>query len=104
MQQENALRLQKHSPSIISLASSVPLSPSNSMSTSITSKYRPHTKLLTVKDIIRDQKPVALEGWAAVVMCDVSGYSSLASFLALRGPDGAEILGRIMKEYLDKVR
>jgi hypothetical protein len=48
-------------------------------------------------------KPVALEGWAAVVMCDVSGYSSLTSFLSDRGADGAEIMSRIMKGFLDKV-
>ncbi|KAJ3332066.1 Adenylate cyclase type 10 [Blyttiomyces sp. JEL0837] len=36
-------------------------------------------------------------------MADVSGYSSLSSTLAERGPSGAELLGSIMKGYLDKI-
>eukprot|EP00835_Amoeboradix_gromovi_P004776 NODE_395_length_9429_cov_0.550054.p3 type:complete len:643 gc:universal NODE_395_length_9429_cov_0.550054:7582-5654(-) len=47
--------------------------------------------------------PRAVEGFAVIVMCDVSGYSSLASTLGERGPEGVEILARVMKEYLDKI-
>ncbi|KAI9223332.1 hypothetical protein BC828DRAFT_268396 [Blastocladiella britannica] len=53
--------------------------------------------------VIRNLQPVAIEGWAAVVMCDVSGYSKLAAFLADRGPEGAEIMSKIMKGFLDKI-
>ncbi|KAI8805688.1 nucleotide cyclase [Cladochytrium replicatum] len=48
-------------------------------------------------------QPCVLEGFAAVVMVDVSGYSKLSSTLAERGPIGAEILGKTMKDYLDKI-
>eukprot|EP00834_Sanchytrium_tribonematis_P001964 NODE_53_length_30760_cov_1.203712.p5 type:complete len:641 gc:universal NODE_53_length_30760_cov_1.203712:23590-21668(-) len=48
-------------------------------------------------------QPKALEGFAVIVMCDVSGYSALASTLGERGPEGVEILARVMKEYLDKI-
>ncbi|KNC97873.1 uncharacterized protein SPPG_09415 [Spizellomyces punctatus DAOM BR117] len=47
--------------------------------------------------------PSAEETFAAVVMADVSGYSNLTSTLAERGPSGAEILGKTMKGYLDKI-
>ncbi|KAJ1537230.1 hypothetical protein HK096_001501 [Nowakowskiella sp. JEL0078] len=47
--------------------------------------------------------PVAIEGFAAVVMVDVSGYSKLSATLAELGPVGAEILGKTMKGYLDKI-
>ena len=47
--------------------------------------------------------PKAVEGFAVIVMCDVSGYSALASTLGERGPEGVEILARVMKEYLDKI-
>ena len=47
--------------------------------------------------------PTAVEGFAVIVMCDVSGYSALASTLGERGPEGVEILARVMKEYLDKI-
>ena len=50
-----------------------------------------------------EMEPKAIEGYAVVVMCDVSGYSSLAATLGERGPDGVEILARVMKEYLDKI-
>ncbi|KAI9164302.1 hypothetical protein H9P43_008131 [Blastocladiella emersonii ATCC 22665] len=58
---------------------------------------------IDMSEIVRNLQPVAIEGWAAVVMCDVSGYSSLTSYLADRGPDGAEIMSKIMKGYLDKI-
>ncbi|KAJ3115032.1 hypothetical protein HK098_007081, partial [Nowakowskiella sp. JEL0407] len=47
--------------------------------------------------------PCAIEGFAAVVMVDVSGYSKLSSSLAELGPIGAELLGKTMKGYLDKI-
>ncbi|KAI9093055.1 nucleotide cyclase [Phlyctochytrium arcticum] len=47
--------------------------------------------------------PSAELTFAAVVMADVSGYSLLTSRLAELGPSGAEILGRTMKGYLDKI-
>ena len=43
------------------------------------------------------------ESFAAVVMVDVSGYSKLTAVLAERGPQGAELLTKTMKAYLDKV-
>ncbi|KAL7753070.1 hypothetical protein RI367_001522 [Sorochytrium milnesiophthora] len=58
---------------------------------------------VSMEDISSRLKPVALEGFAAVAMCDVSGYSSLTSYLASRGTDGAELMSLIMKEYLDKI-
>ncbi|KAI8850317.1 hypothetical protein BC829DRAFT_488861 [Chytridium lagenaria] len=48
-------------------------------------------------------KPSVASSFAAVVMADVSGYSALAATLAERGPVGAEILGKTMKRYLDKI-
>jgi hypothetical protein len=50
-----------------------------------------------------EMKPSRNEQFAAVVMADVSGYSKLSSSLAGRGAEGAEILCRTMKGYLDKV-
>jgi hypothetical protein len=50
-----------------------------------------------------EMKPSRNEHFAAVVMADVSGYSKLSSSLAGRGAEGAEILCRTMKGYLDKV-
>ncbi len=47
--------------------------------------------------------PKVTEGFAAVVMVDVSGYSTLTSVLAERGPLGAELLSKTMKEFMDKV-
>ena len=52
---------------------------------------------------IKDMEPGVNEHFAAVVMADVSGYSNLSSVLAERGAEGAEILSRTMKGYLDKV-
>jgi hypothetical protein len=52
---------------------------------------------------VKTLKPDAKEGFAAVVMVDVSGYSKLTDTLSERGAYGAEILSRIMKDYLDKV-
>jgi hypothetical protein len=49
-------------------------------------------------------KPGASESFAAVVMADVSGYSNLSASLAERGAEGAEILSKTMKGYLDKVK
>ncbi|KAJ3107586.1 hypothetical protein HDU96_007850 [Phlyctochytrium bullatum] len=48
-------------------------------------------------------KPSVVSSFAAVVMADVSGYSLLSACLAEKGPIGAEILGKTMKRYLDKV-
>ncbi|KAJ3216323.1 hypothetical protein HDU67_009674 [Dinochytrium kinnereticum] len=48
-------------------------------------------------------KPSVVSSFAAVVMADVSGYSALSATLAERGPVGAEILGKTMKKYLDKI-
>ncbi|KAJ3084587.1 hypothetical protein HK102_000614 [Quaeritorhiza haematococci] len=48
-------------------------------------------------------KPVAMETFAAVVMVDVSGYSSLTATLAEKGAVGAELLSRTMKQYFDKI-
>ncbi|KAJ3099092.1 hypothetical protein HDU97_003471 [Phlyctochytrium planicorne] len=48
-------------------------------------------------------KPSVVSCFAAVVMADVSGYSALSATLAERGPIGAEILGKTMKRYLDKI-
>jgi hypothetical protein len=68
--------------------------------------------LQTVEDIFAEKmkdymskvmKPSRHEQFAAVVMADVSGYSKLSSSLAGRGAEGAEILCRTMKGYLDKV-
>lgn len=47
--------------------------------------------------------PTAEEAFAAVVMADVSGYSTLTTKLADKGAIGAEILCKTMKGYLDKV-
>lgn len=47
--------------------------------------------------------PTAEEGFSTTVMADVSGYSALTATLAERGPHGAELLGKTMKGYLDKV-
>ncbi|KAJ3049420.1 hypothetical protein HK097_009578 [Rhizophlyctis rosea] len=47
--------------------------------------------------------PTAEEAFAAVVMADVSGYSTLTTKLADKGPIGAEILCKTMKGYLDKI-
>jgi hypothetical protein len=47
--------------------------------------------------------PVCEEKWGVVVMADVSGYSSLASNLALRGPIGVELLAITMNDFFDKV-
>ncbi|KAJ3226148.1 hypothetical protein HK099_005501 [Clydaea vesicula] len=52
---------------------------------------------------ITDMQPSANESFAAVVMADVSGYSKLSASLAERGAEGAEILCRTMKGYLDKI-
>lgn len=52
---------------------------------------------------IQDMQPSAIETFAAVVMVDVSGYSKLSASLAERGAEGAEILCRTMKGYLDRV-
>lgn len=52
---------------------------------------------------INSMKPKAEETFAAVVMADVSGYSNLSSTLAEKGAEGAEILSKTMKGYLDKV-
>ncbi|KAJ3350276.1 hypothetical protein GGF32_004991 [Allomyces javanicus] len=54
-------------------------------------------------DVVKQMSPVALEGWGAVVMCDVSGYSSLTSALADRGAEGTELMANIMKDFLDKI-
>jgi hypothetical protein len=51
-----------------------------------------------------NMKPNLEDGFAAVVMADVSGYSKLSSKLAEKGPIGAELLGKAMKGYLDQVR
>lgn len=56
-----------------------------------------------MQEHIRNMKPSAIETFAAVVMADVSGYSKLSSSLSARGAEGAEILCRTMKGYLDKV-
>lgn len=48
-------------------------------------------------------RPRCEESFAAVVMADVSGYSNLSSTLAEKGAEGAEILSKTMKGYLDKV-
>ncbi|KAJ3190642.1 hypothetical protein HK101_008516 [Irineochytrium annulatum] len=48
-------------------------------------------------------KPSTTTSFAAVVMADVSGYSSLSAILAERGPIGAELLGKTMKGYLDRI-
>jgi hypothetical protein len=48
-------------------------------------------------------EPTAIPSFAAVMMADVSGYSSLSSILAERGANGAEVLRNVMKGYLDKV-
>lgn len=48
-------------------------------------------------------KPSIEESFAAVVMADVSGYSLLTSTLAERDPFSAEILGKVMKRYLDQI-
>ena len=47
--------------------------------------------------------PSCEEGFAAVVMADVSGYSKLSSRLAEKGNVGAELLFKAMKGYLDQV-
>lgn len=52
---------------------------------------------------VDEMKPGASESFAAVVMADVSGYSNLSASLAERGAEGAEILSKTMKGYLDKV-
>ncbi|KNE71224.1 hypothetical protein AMAG_15879 [Allomyces macrogynus ATCC 38327] len=57
----------------------------------------------TAHDVVKQMSPVALEGWGAVVMCDVSGYSSLTSALADRGAEGTELMANIMKDFLDKI-
>lgn len=49
-------------------------------------------------------RPRCEESFAAVVMADVSGYSNLSSTLAEKGAEGAEILSKTMKGYLDKVK
>lgn len=56
-----------------------------------------------VEHSIKDMKPNAEESFAAVVMADVSGYSNLSSTLAEKGAEGAEILSKTMKGYLDKI-
>lgn len=48
-------------------------------------------------------RPRCEESFSAVVMADVSGYSNLSSTLAEKGAEGAEILSKTMKGYLDKV-
>ncbi|KAJ3417194.1 hypothetical protein HDV05_006400 [Chytridiales sp. JEL 0842] len=48
-------------------------------------------------------EPSATPCFSAVMMADVSGYSSLSSMLAERGANGAEILRNVMKGYLDKI-
>lgn len=67
---------------------------------------------VSVEDIFKEKmeqykskgmKPSMEEKFAAVVMADVSGYSKLSNSLAERGAEGAEILCRTMKGYLDKV-
>jgi hypothetical protein len=57
-------------------------------------------RLATLKAQMR---PRCEESFAAVVMADVSGYSNLSSTLAEKGAEGAEILSKTMKGYLDKV-
>jgi hypothetical protein len=48
-------------------------------------------------------KPMAVESFAAIMIADVSGYSTLCSILAERGNAGTELLSRTMKGYFDKV-
>ena len=60
--------------------------------------HSPITDLILPKLI-----PSANSGFAAVVMADVSGYSKLSSKLAEIGAQGAELLGKAMKGYLDQV-
>ncbi|RKO96432.1 hypothetical protein CXG81DRAFT_10567, partial [Caulochytrium protostelioides] len=50
-----------------------------------------------------NMEPTATEAFAAVVMVDVSGYSTLTSTLSDQGAIGAEILSKTMKGYLDKI-
>ncbi|KAI9138494.1 nucleotide cyclase [Paraphysoderma sedebokerense] len=69
----------------------------------VSKHVRQYVDHLVSENKLSNAKPIALEGFAAVVMADVSGYSTLTSFLADRGPDGTEILSRIMKEYVDKI-
>lgn len=57
-------------------------------------------RLATLKAQMR---PRCEESFAAVVMADVSGYSNLSSTLSEKGAEGAEILSKTMKGYLDKV-
>ncbi|KAJ3382209.1 hypothetical protein HDU92_004893 [Lobulomyces angularis] len=56
-----------------------------------------------MKKSIQDMRPDAEETFAAVVMADVSGYSNLSATLAEKGAEGAEILSKTMKGYLDKI-
>lgn len=49
-------------------------------------------------------EPICDEKFGAVVMADVSGYSSLASNLAQRGPQGVELLAKTMNSFFEKVR
>ena len=59
---------------------------------------------LDSKKEAKSLKPGAEECFAAVVMADVSGYSKLTAVLAEKGSLGAELLSKVMKGYLDKVR
>lgn len=47
-------------------------------------------------------RPTANETFAAVMIADVSHYSSLCSRLAEQGNEGVELLARTVKNYLDQ--
>ncbi|KAI9354579.1 nucleotide cyclase [Zopfochytrium polystomum] len=49
------------------------------------------------------REPSAVPSFAAVMMADVSGYSTLTSILAERGSTGVDLLGKTMKGYLDRI-
>ncbi len=67
----------------------------------VSKHVRNYLDLLNEKNV--SIKPIAIETNAAVVMVDVSGYSTLSSVLAERGPIGAELLSKTMKDFLDQV-
>lgn len=78
------------------------------MPTFVSEHVRKHCIQLAKQRKKSSSKPVAREpsaesSFAAVMMADVSGYSTLSAVLAERGPMGADIMGKTIKSYLDKI-